>query len=359
MDDQLKDIDGKMYYTKDIDPQQIFNKLEITLSHLFRKPMSVFGDRNYSDCLFQFLQQKKIIRPQIVEVGGGLGDLALNMLNSSRKYDYPIDRYIMFDISPALLEAQREKLSTQSSEYILGDCFALSEHLPEFDGMIISNAMIADLRSVFVESSQRLSEFDVQEPEWENFASGWIERKNKGQWIHIGAMQFLREIYRVLNSGSTAVILEYGASAINQPSFFKNEETEEIHTKCGIDFDQAKAYSETLGFHAEVADIEEIWGINPAQKFLTVDVFTCKEEIARSFPLTTKFWNEQRELPILAYTQESLKEALESPKMNFTPNEAEEILSSLEGCFHSIHDQQFDRLNPTTWGYKCLLLSKP
>src|SRR4051812_42619071 len=99
MNDSLKDIDGSLYYTQDIDPQAVFNRLEITLSHLFRGRMEVLGNRNYSDCVVDFLIDRGHLRPSILEVGCGIGDLALNLLASCAERGCPVTHYSMVDIS--------------------------------------------------------------------------------------------------------------------------------------------------------------------------------------------------------------------------------------------------------------------
>lgn len=353
----LKDIDGKVYYTKNIDPLAVFNKLEITLSHLFRKKIGVLGNRTYSDCLFQFLERKGYLRPTIVEVGCGLGDIALNLLGASGESFSEVDKYIMVDISPRLLEVQRQRLGDLVWEYILADCFELSRVLEPIDGMVLSNAMIADLRSTLLSPRQPLSEYGIQDAELDEFAAEWMA-DHGGCYIHVGAILFLRQIHQVLKAGSTAVILEYASSNINQPSLFYDEETGEAHTKCGIDFAQIAAYARRMGFAAEVTCIEEIFGIRPDQEFLTVDVFVRPDKLAQEVPVGQPLLKLMDNLPVLAYTRESLREALVSDPMSLSQSEADQLMGGLERCFYSIHDPRFDSTNPTTWGYQCLLLRK-
>lgn len=144
----LKVIDGRDFYINMLDPNVNFNKTEITLSHLFRKKLAVLGNRNYSDCLFNYLHSRNILRPQIMEVGGGLGDVAFNLLNAARDNGYKINEYISFDISLSLLNAQKTKNGKCVNEYIRGDCLELSAKKAKFDGMLLSNGIIADLTSV-------------------------------------------------------------------------------------------------------------------------------------------------------------------------------------------------------------------
>lgn len=355
MKTDLNDIDGKIYYTKDIDPHAVFNKLEITLSHLFREKMAVLGNRTYSDCVFEFLKRRGYSRPAVVEVGCGLGDIALNVLAAGNRKRFGIEKYVMVDISPELLRVQRERLGDLVSDYLLGDCLELSSFLKPFDGMLVSNAVIADLRAILIQRGQSLSEYGIDDVELSQFAAEWTAARGPC-YVHVGALQFLHQVRRVLKVGGTAAILEYAATDMNQPSLFYDEDTGGVHTKCGIDFAQVQAYATRLGLQAEVVPIEEIWGIRREEEFLTVDVWVRPEKILRELPNNGHLQKLIERLPVRAYTRPSLRDQLTADLMGFSPSEADALVKSLNDYFHSVHDPRFDSTNPTTWGYQCLLL---
>ena len=102
----LKDIDGCSFYLNLVDPNLTFNNIEITLAHLFRKKMQILGNHNYSDCLYQFLQKRNHIKRDIIEIGCGLGDLALNLLKPKENVKYDINSYVFRRLLKYLL---REK----------------------------------------------------------------------------------------------------------------------------------------------------------------------------------------------------------------------------------------------------------
>lgn len=351
MEDYLKDIDGRAFYLNLVDPNLTFNNIEITLAHLFRKKMQILDNRNYSDCLYQFLQKKNYIKQDIIEVGCGLGDLALNLLKPERNVKYDINSYVMYDISPSLIETEHRRLGDLVTDYIQADCLELSKHSSNFNGMILSNAMCADLQSVYLSPEDSLEDYNIFDPDFLDFTKEW--GSDKDEWyFHVGTCLFLREISKALTYGGIAVINEYAATKLNQPSLFEN------HYECGIDFAQISTYAKRLGFEVEIADIEEVLGISKNQQFLSVDVFTMQDRLAKMVPASVKIWKAKNPLPILAYTRDSLRETLTSDYIGLSINETNALVDALDGYFHSIHNPRFDHKNPTTWGYKCLLLRK-
>jgi SAM-dependent methyltransferase len=352
MEEHLKDINGRAFYINLIDPNLTFNNIEITLAHLFRKKMKVLGNRNYSDCLYQYLKKKNYIKQDIIEIGCGLGDLALNLLKTGENVKHDINNYVMYDISPSLMDVERERLGDIITEYVLDDCLELSEHFADFNGMILSNAMLADLRSIYLSPEDSLEDYDVYDLDLLDFTKQWNNISKDGWYFHIGTVLFLRQISMTLAYGGTAVISEYTATKLNQPSLFGN------HYECGIDFPQISAYAERLGFEVEIVDIEKILDISCNQQFLSVDIFTIQDKLAKKVPMSVKLWKAKNQLPVLAYTRNSLKSTLVSDYMGFSTSEANTLIEALDGIFYSIHDPRFDHKNPTTWGYKCMLLRK-
>jgi SAM-dependent methyltransferase len=348
VEEYKRDIDAKLFYTSLLDPDTNFNKTEITLSHLFREPLSVLGDKTYSDHLFAFLHERGYLRPRILEVGGGLGDVALNYLQRAQFENHS---YVMLDISHALLERQKARLHGLVSAFIEADCTKLSEEIRGFEGLILSNGMVADLRSIFLESPSDLVDFGITDPDIADFANS-VNNVEGGSYLHVGSLLFIRELAKVLQNESTAAILEYAATPLNQPSWFDN------HFECGIDFNQLEQYARRLGFTTEVVDIESILGLSREQPFLTIDVFTRQDRLARMKPAVVPMWRTDKPLEVRAYTSESLSGGMDEIGLTENTGKAK-VLEALQDCFFSIHDTSFDTKNPATWGYKCLLLKKP
>lgn len=351
MKKNILDIDAQDFYKNPLDPFLTFNRNEITLSHLFRAKMPILGNRTYAECLYHYLNIHGYIRPQIIEVGCGLGDIALGMLSIAEKESASDLKYILYDISPTLLDYAMERLiGIKAAGYVLDSCLKLGNRFPSFNGMILSNAMIADLRSVYIGNCYSLADYDIHDEDMDEFVEEWCRITPNG-YLHVGTFLFLRQISESLEPGGTAVITEYAATKYNQPSFFRN------HYECGIDFDQLVLYANRLDFDVSLVDIENILGFSKDQEFLTVDIFTSQDRLARKIPQVARLWTARNALPVLAYTRDSFQKMLESDHMGLK-SEASELLKALAGCFHSIHSRKFDHKNPTTWGYKCLLLKK-
>jgi hypothetical protein len=313
--------------------------------------MPILNNHTYAECFYNYLGVNGYTRPQIVEVGCGLGDLALGVQRAAEKEYASQLRYTLYDISPTLLDYAKRRPENKYTDDICDSCLEFSRKCPNFQGMILSNGMIADLRSVYIDKDHSLSYYDVDDEELDDFVEEWRSCMPTG-YLHIGTLLFLRSIAESLEAGSTAVITEYAATKYNQPSFFQN------HYECGIDFDQLVLYAERLDFDVSIVDIENVLGISHDQEFLTVDIYTSQDRLARKIPQVARLWTARNVLPVLAYTRESFQQMLESEHMGFNPREASDMSAALAGCFHSIHSRKFDHKNPTTWGYKCLLLKK-
>lgn len=348
---RIKVIDGRDFYLGKLNPFDTFNQIEITLSHIFREKTPSLGNRNYSDCMLDFLNRHELYRSQVVEIGCGLGDLAFNFVQRARELDQPIDSYVIYDISPELLRVEQERLGDLATSFVEADCLDLSNQISSFNGLVISNGMLADLKSVLISEDDRPTDYGINDPEIESFLKSWSPDTDEF-YLHIGTLLFLREISKCLEPEAVAVITEYAATDLNQPSPFGG------HYECGIDFDQISAYAIRLDFEVEVVDIEEVLGISRDQEFLSMDVFTSQDRLAREVPQSVRIWQGEKRLPVLAYTRDSLREALCSPDIGLGPAEVNTVVKSLEKYFHPIHDPRFDHKNPTTWGYKCLILRK-
>src|SRR5262249_39626289 len=70
------------YYRRDIDPDENFNRIEITLSHLFRQPSRLLGGHTYGSALHAYMMRHDLLRHDIAEIGGGLGDVMRCLLEA-------------------------------------------------------------------------------------------------------------------------------------------------------------------------------------------------------------------------------------------------------------------------------------
>ena len=276
------------------------------------------------------MNQQGYLRAEVIEIGCGLGDLALNYLNALDRYSAPIIHYRMYDISPSLIEIDRNRLGDRVQDYILADCLDLTQHIPSFGGTIVSNGLMADLRSVYISHNDQLPTYNVTDEDLADFVSDHqASEKRIGWYLHVGSLQFLREIAACLDSGGVALLAEYSATDRNQPARFDG------HFECGIDFNQLLSYADRPNLETKLVDIEDILGISPDQPFLSIDVFTLQDRLAHEVPATVKLWTAQNPLPVLAYTRKSLFEMLSSDIMGFSESDSNLLVEALDPYFHS------------------------
>ena len=247
------------------------------------------------------------------------------------------------------------QLGSKLTEAIRDDCLNFSRRVPAFDGLILSNGMIADLRSVLIGPNDPLRSYsDAFDADLDEFVEEWASslseaERSKGWYFHVGAAKFLREIRSVLDPSGAAVITEYAATPDNQPALFGD------HYECGIDLAQLECFANRLDFDVKLVDIEEVLGIAKDECFLTIDAFLRQDKLAHAVPLSVNLWRARKPLPVLAYTPELLQRILVD-ELEFDDADAAELVEALRSEFYSIHDLGFDSTNPTTWGYQCLLL---
>ena len=273
IDPRLKDIDGRNFYLGPLNPFQTFNQTEINLSHIFRNKTPVLGDRTYSDYLFDYMNQQGYLRAEVIEIGCGLGDLALNYLNALDRYSGPIIHYRMYDISPSLIEIDRNRLGDRVQDYILADCLDLTQHIPSFGGTIVSNGLMADLRSVYISHNDQLPTYNVTDEDLADFVSDHqASEKRIGWYLHVGSLQFLREIAACLDSGGVALLAEYSATDRNQPARFDG------HFECGIDFNQLLSYADRLNLEPSWSTSRTFSGSHPISLFFRSMYSPCKTD---------------------------------------------------------------------------------
>src|SRR5262249_20989881 len=103
---QARPDDLAGYHQSIDDPERQFDEIETTLSHLFREPHRALGGERFGDRLAAALVARGLPArgARVVEVGGGLGWLALAL----RERLAP-SSYLIVDRSPALAGAQQAR----------------------------------------------------------------------------------------------------------------------------------------------------------------------------------------------------------------------------------------------------------
>lgn len=339
-------LDAQDYYKHSIDPQENFNKIEITFSHLFRYPSPIIGGISYGEALHRFLQSKDAIQDQVIEIGGGLGDTMHSFLSADVRSQ--IKECTMFDVSPAFSQCQETALSKFAHvqlNFVNGDCENIAESISDLDGLIICNGVIADLATYLVEPGDDLRNLLRGDKALEEFVRSQPESET--YYLHLGALQFIKSLRDCLSSDSIVMISEYMATSLNQPSWFDN------HYECGINFAQICRFAQSIGFTVEEYDVTDVVGFDTSTQLLSMDFFTMRDTMAISCPMSTRLWQTKDGFPVGAYTKDMVREKL---SVTMSEDEASSVLGQLADYFHPIDSLRFDSKNPTTWNYRYLLL---
>ena len=333
------------YHRKIIsDPKEQFEDQEITLSHMYRFSHPALGDLSYGQRFACVCHHKGILKPgaRILEVGGGTGCFGADFL-SYVKENYPdiygTLHYTFFDLSPVLLQAQRER--TQAHEDVTsfteGDIEAFDFDGSQFD-LVILNEMIADLR---VEKLKKSYFFFHERPPEEqrgtfefckacglNFEDAFEEFL-----INIGAFRLLYKLVEIMASGGAAVVVEYGDMNI-----YPTAAVLKSHTEFSIHFGHLKHVAQWSGFGTEFSDMLHFLGFRKDVEILDAFSFTALREHFMPFF--------GRDLSRFAHTRESLIQEV-----------GEDMLSNIQGLRFAPITKASPTNDPRT--YKVLVLSKP
>ena len=340
--------DARPYYRTFVQPYDNFNRIEITLSHLFRNPNQLIGGQTYGEALYKFFVTHQLLGGEIVEIGGGLGDVMRCILQADA--GQMITRCRMIDISPQLREAQREKLNEfagVSISFAEGDCESISQSLSGSDNLVLCNGVIADLTADRLDDTNSIGELVGKDIEIAEFAFRYSN--SYPYWLPTGTLRFMKELRKSLSPDATAILTEYESTADNQPTWFDN------HYECGIDFGLLQAFADQIGLKATLFDMSGIIGFDPMTPLLTMDIFTARHTMTFKVPRVADLARLPLPLPVAAYSKETLAEALKS---HLEPQRVASLLQDLTDYFHPISARGFDTKNPTTWTYKVLLLRR-
>jgi SAM-dependent methyltransferase len=126
---------------------------EVSLSHLLRRPSPfVQNDWTYGEALGHFILERELLpgdRPAaVVEVGGGLGDVAAGVLPVLARAGR-LGEYAILDLSPELQSAQRKRLQDVRPpvRFVWGDAEKLRRVVAGAD-FVLSNEVIGDFRTI-------------------------------------------------------------------------------------------------------------------------------------------------------------------------------------------------------------------
>ena len=329
------------FHTHEISsPEGHFETIETTVSHLFREPTEALGGLTYGRTLARHL--KKLgwwdRKGQVLlEVGGGLGYVARELAAGLSAEDRQETRYVFVDITRPFLESQLT-LARKAGWTAMG-AQGNAEALPLKDAsidMIIDNENLADMTPVKLTKQEVASGIAATPVHQE--ALDWIRNLNLAFdedlpseiIFNLGALRFLKEVWRVLKPGGRALLVEFGIeSGIAAPVKLPG------HTEYEVQFSHLRQAAEWLGFKEKYGTLPQFLSIKPDTRVLCTGAAYAIRRFCEA---------EGKSFAIRAYTESELHGALG------------EMGPRLVGHhYHDISDPAWFGL----WDFKVLLLERP
>jgi hypothetical protein len=249
---------------------------EVSLSHMLRHPGPfVRNGWSYGEALGHFILEQALLpgsAPRIVEIGGGLGDVAATLLpvlaRAGKRPDYTI-----VDLSSRLQLAQAERLRGVEPpvRFVKGEAEKLEKVIHRAD-FILSNEVIGDLRTIDHiplcrggEPSGIAGGFEKRYRRYWDLAWDVIDRygleipnatASDSFALNWGAIKVVEALWRVLPSRGAALLIENAtpfAVRIELPS----------HREYSVSMRHLATVSTKLGFHHEIGTVGSILGLDP------------------------------------------------------------------------------------------------
>lgn len=245
-----------------------FENRETTLSHHFREPHPFLGGWAYGEALFRGLDRTVGLAGlrEVLEVGGGTGDLARGFLRAwRRKAPRVRRRYVLLDLSDALLKAQRAAVKPSGAAFrqVHGDAERLPFRDASLGGLVLANEMIADLDVGVAPRSGRLRPWGLE--------------------------RFLGELHRVMRPGTTALLTEYFSASrhgrlVRLPG----------HREAALGLDAVCRLAERKGFSVRVMDLGDLVGLRVAAPVLARRYAVFLRDVLDLPVSTTRLYGEAR-----------------------------------------------------------------
>ncbi len=249
---------------------------ETSFSHRLRKQNSFLEEgRPYGEIIARRILEKGLIRsesPSIVEVGGGLGDLANSAIPVFLE-KYPNLIYSMVDISPALQKAQQRATSQYDGhvKHLTGNAEDLRKAVSGVN-LLISNEMLADLTAI-VDIPKDADEegkhpFKDESKPWWQIAREYINKYRLQMpsendytiWrINYGAFRFLENLPSVLSDNGAAFLVEYGTDYTKRVGL-------RGHNEYSINVPHFIKVAECNGFSVETGSLDQLLGIDSSKE---------------------------------------------------------------------------------------------
>lgn len=275
------------YYAADVeDPVSQFEDVETTLSHLLREPSPLLHGGTYAERVTEALLERGMIGPgtrKVLEVGAGVGDLAAGVLGTLRRLRPDVFdglAYTILDLSPALREAQAERLARDGLadrvHWVHGNAETLPLRPASVD-LVLCNEVIGDFTTVKLTRELLGIEVDDANPPdapWTRWDDALLERLGDAgdlirRWdlplddapseffLNVGALRFLSHVRRVLRPGGAAFITEYG-DLVRYPVASNHLD----HLEFSIHFGHMLHVADRIGFEAKVEYVQDLIGLD-------------------------------------------------------------------------------------------------
>ncbi len=295
--------DVRAYHLRSIgDARSQFERIESTLSHIYRTKHPILGWRSYGEALLHKIMDLKSLGRgmRILEVGGGHGDISKEMMTILRDTQpdvFDTMAYVILDLSPELIRHQR-KLHGEAgvrASHIHGDAQGLAITDSSVD-IMISNEVIADFPTPEL-SRDELDELASKHkiPLSKEFLET-LKGAPKRLRLNIGAFRFLAEVGRVLKPSGLALITEYGYPD-RLPFLARHLD----HPEYSIHFGQMLHVARALGLKAEFSNAFDFLGFRSDIELISHHSYQAALRLLERHGIA---------LPNIAYTKDLLKEQL-------------------------------------------------
>ncbi|MFQ6137193.1 MAG: class I SAM-dependent methyltransferase [Candidatus Hydrothermarchaeales archaeon] len=298
---QVKDT--RRYHISGIDEgYDQFERVESTLSHIYRVPHPILGGKSYGEAFLSRLSELKPMEEgcRVLEIGGGHGDISKEILVALKEKKPDISStltYIIYDLSPELIKSQR-RLHNEAGvhvEHIHGDAESLALADASVD-IILSNEVIADFPTPELslrDLKRLLNKYGI--PINQQFLDSLKDAPERFR-LNLGAFRLLKEIQRVLKPGGIAIVTEYG---YRDRLPFRAKHLD--HAEYSIHFGQMVSIAEELGVKVRLTDAFKFLDFQLGVELITHPSFQAAFRILEHHGI---------HLPNIVYTKELLREQI-------------------------------------------------
>ena len=244
-----------------------FDLIEPTVNHCFRFPHEALGGLDYGSRFCLATLKPEVVhllncspRLEVLEVGGGTGNFARSFIKQAAHLNGTNVNYHIVDLSPALMESQRNILSEllPESRYFQQDATELDIPGHTFD-LIISNEVIADFPVASLQRSH--SQTDRK---WQGEGTYYLDKYNLSDKdapnsfvVNAGAFRFIERAWKHLKPGGTLIVSEYGSEQLYPAqSYHLNHEEFSIH------FGHLAACATKVGFECRLLTLKQFLSLD-------------------------------------------------------------------------------------------------